>query len=583
MEKVFAARMSRRSLLQRSIVVGVGATAAAGLLAACGDDDDDDDSGTGGSTGSEATATTATGAVATETDDSEDEADAEATEGSDEEEAEATSDTGGSAGDGEASGRVVVADGTEPESLSPPHGTGTGHIINTIYEGLVQFSRDREIVPALALSWEASEDGTEWTFELREGVKFHDGTDFTSAAVRASYDNLMNPDLVANRRGNYTLIQEIDDSEDYIVRFVTDPSNPDFASLMSDSSSFIVSPAALEQYGDDFGRNPVGTGPYKFVEWIPNEHVLTERFDDYWGELPSAKEVVYRSIPEVSTRVVVLRTGEADVVFGLPASDIEALEQEDGLTVHTEPSLSIVMMEPRVSLPPLDDVRVRRALNLAIDRNAILSSIMKGAALPLNTPGVPGLPETIEFDPIPYDPDQAKALLAEAGYPDGIDVNITYTGGRFAGDDQLVQAIQGFWSQVGIRATIDRVDYTTFVAALRIDPMEMAGEILMPSRSSVTNDYHLYRMYHTDATHADAAQRSGYSNPAVDELLEAQRAEFDPEKRKELFAEIQQLLWDDMPMIYLQQQVDLWGSRDNVTGFDLTGQGNFLPKQVKKD
>ncbi len=569
-------RTSRRLLLKRSVALGLSAPVVAGLLAACGGDDEED-APAGGSDASTPSTSDAN------TPEAESEPTTAADDGSDEE--EATPEGDASSSDGEAAagtGSIIVADGTEPESLSPPQGTGVAHPINAIYEGLVEFSGDRELTPKLATSWEASDDGTEWTFELREGVKFHDGTDFNSAAVKATYEHLVDPDLAANRRGNYLLIQEVDDSEDLTVRFVTDPPNPDFVSLMTDSSSFIVSPTALEQYGADFGRNPVGTGPFKFVEWIPNDHVSAERFEDYWGEKPAVQTFVYRPIPEVSTRVVVLQTGEVDVVFNLPSSDLESLEQTEGVTIHTEPSLSVVMMEPRVSVPPLDDARVRRALNMAIDKDAILSNVMGGNALPLTTPGVPGLAETVNFDPLAFDPEGAKALLAEAGYPDGIQVNITYTGGRFPGDDQVVQAVQGYWSMIGVEATINRTDYATFVDTLRRDPAEMPGEILMPSRSSVTNDYHIYRMYHSEATHADAAQRSGYSNPEVDELLNAEREEFDPEARAKIFAQIQELLWEDQPMIYLMQQVELWGQRDNVSGFTINGQGNFVPAQANK-
>ncbi len=555
--------ISRRSLLKRSVVLGLSTPVVAGLLTACGGDEDSEDvpEAAGGT------------AVASP--------DATSDEGGNDDATEEPDDNA-SGGSSTSASTITVVAGTEPESLSPPQGTGSRDPINAMFEGLVEFSNDLEFIPKLSPAWEASEDGTEWIFQLREGVKFHDGTDFTSTAVKVTFEHLLDPELAANRRGNYLMIQEVDDSEELSVRFVTDPPNPDFPSLMADSSAFIVSPAALEEYGTDFGRNPVGTGPFKFVEWVPNDHVSAELFEDYWGELPGVQSFVYRAIPEVSTRVVVLQTGEADVVFNLPFAGAESLKQEPNVTVHTSLRNSVLLMEPRVAHPPLDDRRVRQALNMAIDKAAIISSIMEGNGVLLTTPGVPGLSQTVELEPLPFDPEQAKALLAEAGYPDGLQVTLIFTVGQFPGDEQLVQAVQGYWANIGVETIMTRQDYATFVNSLRTDPEEMPGVIIMSPRASVTNDYHIYRMYHTEATHADAAQRSGYSNPKVDELLNAERREFDPKKRAELFAEIQELLWEDTPMIYLMQLATIWGQRENVSDFAIDGLGNFVPAQVRK-
>lgn len=557
--------ISRRRFMSAAAALGLGAPVAIGLLTACGGETPAEPSEPSGAATSTSAASGSGGASSG----------GSATPGN-----ESGSSGEAPAGDTDT---IVVVDGTEPESLSPTQGTGPfQHPMAAMYEGLVEFNQAAELTPRLATSWEVSSDGTIWTFNLREGVKFHDGTDFTSEAVKVTFEHLLDPDVAANRRSSYTLIQEIDTSEDYVVRFVTDPPNPDFPALMADGSARIISPAALEKYGADFGRNPVGTGPYQFVEWIPNDHVTLVRFEDYWGEKPEIKNFIYRPIPEVSTRVVVLRTGEADIVFNLPPDAVEELESLNDVTIESTPSLTVHMMEPRVKLPPLNDARVRRALNMAIDKDAIIEHIMRGYARPLLTPGIPGLWGTVEFDPIPFDPEQARALLAEAGYPDGFDVNITYTSGRWAGDDQVVEAVQGFWANIGVRATVNKVDNATFVAALRKDPLEMPGEIIMPIRSSFFLDYHLYRMYHTTATHEDAAQRSGYSNPAADELLDAQRLMFDEEERAKAFAEAQRLIWEDQPMIYLFHRVNIWGRRNNLTGFEIHPGNHMIPGKLRK-
>lgn len=550
--------LSRRRFLGRAAAFGIGAPVALGILSACG--------------GSDSTAPPPAGATTTAT--------TSETGSGDSATSTATADTGSSNSN---SDTIVVVDGTEPESLNTTQGTGPfQHPMSAIYEGLVEFNQAAELTPRLATSWEVEPDGSAWNFNLRDDVYFHDGTHFTSEAVKVTFENLLDPDVAANRRSSYTLIKEVDTSEDYVARFITDPPNPDFPALMADGSARIISPAALEKYGAEMARNPVGTGPFKFVEWVPNDHVSLVRFDEYWGEKPEIKNYIYRPIPEMSTRVVVLRTGEADIVFNLPPDAMEQLEAIDGVTVQDTPSLTVHMMEPRVKVPPLDDRRVRIALNMAIDKDAIITEIMRGFARPLLTPGIPGLAGTVEFDPIPYDPEQARALLAEAGYPSGFNVNITYTSGRWAGDDQVVEAVQGYWANIGVQATINKVDNATFVAALRKDPAEMAGEIIMPIRSSFFLDYHLYRMYHTTATHEDAAQRSGYSNPEADALLDAQRRMFDETERMEAFAKAQKLIWDDQPMIYLFHRVNIWGMREGLSGFEIHPGNHMIPGKLRK-
>jgi peptide/nickel transport system substrate-binding protein len=576
-DDVLAGRVSRRSLLKRAAILGLSAPAVAGLLAACGDDDDDDDAPAAPGT---------TPAPADDDDDEEEDEDededVETPEPDDDDEDDEEAADEPVAGEGQ----IVVVDGTEPSSLLPPSGTGPfQHPINGMYECLVELDEESQLEATLATSWEVDDSGENWSFHLREGVMFHDGTELTSEAVQATIDNILNPDVNASRRASYTLITDIDTSDDYVAVITTDPPTPDLPFLMTDSSAKIISPSHMADVGpDEYGiESPVGTGPYRFVEWVPNDHITLELYEDYWGDPPQIPTFIFRTIPEVSTRVVVLRTGEADIAFNLPPADVEELEGLPDVTVHATPSLTVHMMEPKVAVGPMSDVRVRRAMNMAIDKDAIIEGIMRGYAEPLLTPGIPGLWGTVEFDPIPYDPEQAQSLMNEAGYGNGFPLNLVYTSGRWAGDDQVVEAIQGFWANhLGIQMSIDRRDQAGFVEALREDPYEYEDLIIMPIRSSFYLDYHLYRMFHTDATHADAAQRSGYSNEEVDRLLDEQRSEFDEDRREELLAEAQRLIWEDQPFIFLFHRVNIWGQRDEIEGFGIHPGNSFIPRQVRR-
>ena len=172
---------------------------------------------------------------------------------------------------------------------------------------------------------------------MRPGVKFHDGTPFTSEAVKATIDHILDKNTASTRRASYTLIQKVDTTDPNTVVITTDPPSPDLPFLMADGSVRIISPTALQKSGKDFGRNPVGTGPYKFEEWVPNDHVSAVINPDYWGTKPLVRRLVYKPVPEASTRVVVLRTGEADVVMNLPPADQATLQQNPNIILHNTP------------------------------------------------------------------------------------------------------------------------------------------------------------------------------------------------------------------------------------------------------
>lgn len=479
---------------------------------------------------------------------------------------------------------VTVVDGSEANSLDPPIGTGPFQsVMNGIFEGLVVWNERMELDPVLATSWEPSADGKQWIFKLREGVKFHDGTPFTSEAVKVSIEHLLDPATASTRRASYTLIKTIATPDPLTVVFTTDLPNPDIPYLLADGSARIISPAALQKFGKDFGRNPVGTGPFRFEEWVANDHISAVINPEYWGNKPQVRRLSYKPVPESATRVVVLRTGEADVVMNLPPADQAALSQNQDLIINKTPSLTTVMIELRVTKPPFNDRKVRYALNQAIDKNAIIDKVMRGQALPLKTPGIGGLFGTAEFEPLAYDPAKAKQLLAEAGFANGFDMTLSYVSGRWPGDDQVVEAVQGYLTQIGVRVAIKKVDNAGLVTDLALDPDQNPGLAIMPVRSSFYLDYHLYRMYHSAATKANAAQRSGYSNPEVDKLIEQEQAIFDPAKRLPVFEQAQRAIWEDMPFIFLFQQTSLWGQRKNVSGFGVPPTGSFLPRQLRKD
>ncbi|MGA7671900.1 MAG: ABC transporter substrate-binding protein [Nitrolancea sp.] len=477
----------------------------------------------------------------------------------------------------------IVVDGTETSSLDPCVGTAYQYAVNAIFNKLVVWNAQMNVEPSLATSWSVSDDHSEWTFQLRPNVKFHDGTPFNSAAVKATIDHILDPDTKANRRANYSLIKEVKTPDDLTAVFVTDPPTPDFPFLMADGSANIISPTALQKYGStEFGRHPVGTGPFVFEEWVPNDHISATANPDYWGPKPLVKRFVYKPVPDAATRVIVLKSGQADVVFGLPPADIPDLQKESNLKIVNDPGITIVQMQLKQAVKPFSELGVRQAVNMAVDKDSIIKNVMQGLARPLKTPDNPGLWGAFEFDPLPFDPDKAKSLLSDAGYPNGFEVTISYTSGRWPGDDQTVEAVQSYLGQVGIKATIKKGDQAAFVADLTKDPATNPTLMVMPQRTSYYTDYQLFRLYQSDAANADAAQRSGYHNDEVDKLLAQERSEFDPDKRLQLFQQVEKLIWDDTPFLYLFSRNNVYGQSTKVSGFTVLPSGDMTPGELTK-
>ncbi len=484
----------------------------------------------------------------------------------------------------DASKPLVFVDSSEPNSLYPPVGTGPfGSIQYALFDPLVDHNEKMEPIPGLAESWEVGSDKVTWTFKLRKGVKFHDGTDFNADAVKVTIDRILDPKTGAGRRSVYTVIKNVTVVDPLTVKMTTDGPFADLPFLLMDRSAFIVSPTALnKQEVADFGLHPVGSGPYKFVEWVPNDHLTLDANPDYWRGKPKAPRITYKIVPEAGARTAMLRSGEADIVMNISPNDLETLKKEANLTVVQKDSLSQVTSEMRQTKPPFSDKRVRQAMNYALDRKAIVNDIMRGAGRVADSPGPPGVWGSVSLPPYDYNPDKAKQLLKDAGYANGFDGSLFYVSGRWAGDEQVTQAMQAYWQAVGIKIKLQKVDNAGLDEMLSRDPDTMAGWTTMQIRTSSYLDYHLYRLFNTEATHMKGFQRSGYSNPKVDELLAKGRGSFDLKERQGYYEEAQKLIWDDAAFVWVFVQQNLMGARKEVSGYEFLPTGNVRLANVTK-
>lgn len=480
--------------------------------------------------------------------------------------------------DGAAGGTFTLVDATEPNSLDPPIGTGPfSHIILSMFEPLLQVNAEGDVEPLLATVWEVGDDQLTWTLALKPDVKFHDGTDFTSESVKYTFERLQDPEFAAGRAALFTIIEEVVAVEPLVATIRTATPFPDLPFLLADQSASIVSETASEELGyADFGLNPVGTGPFQFVEWIPNDHVTVQRFLEYHGDIAKVEELILRVVPEASSREAMLLAGEADLVVSPPPESLESLEDNGTIEVIVIESLTQVTSEMRQTQPPFSIKEVRQAMNYAIDKDEIIATIMNGLGEVANSPAPPNVWGAVQLEPYTYDPDRARELLAEAGYPDGFEGNLFYVSGRWAGDDQVTQALQAYWAQVGIQIELDRIDMGSLGDRLSEHPDEVPAWTTQQLRSSTYLDYHLYRLFHSESTFAEGAQRSGYKNEEVDALLNEGRSTFDEEARLAAYAEAQRLIWEDAAFVWVFVKANTYAQRAGITGVDIQPNGNIF-------
>jgi peptide/nickel transport system substrate-binding protein len=358
-------------------------------------------------------------------------------------------------------GTVVVAQGTDLTTGDPAKSTelATIAILVNIYDTLVRRDADLKLKPGLALSWRAV-DPTTWEFRLRRGVRFHDGEPLNAEAVKFSFDRMLDPKTHWPGAGSLRLIKAVTVVDDSTVRIATETPWPEMPRFLG-YYGMIVPPGYLKQNGDDaLVRRPVGTGPYRFVRWVKDDRVELEANPAYWGGRPNIGRVVFRVIPTHAARVAELLAGSVQLANLLPPELFSAVTTSSKLKLVVGKSLSVFfVIYNLVNIAkdkPLADPRVRQALNYAINRQAILASVMHNVGTPVAT----FCTEVMEgcdasIPPFPYDPNKARALLSEAGYANGFDFTISGTNGSYPGDRDIVLAVADQLNRIGVRTHVD--------------------------------------------------------------------------------------------------------------------------------
>lgn len=439
-----------------------------------------------------------------------------------------------------------------------------------VFETLVTIGFELEIIPQLATSWEVSDDGLTWTFYLREGVKFHDGTPFNAEAAKFALE-------MHNKRrpGHLGPIASIEAVDEHILRItLTEP----FAPLLYELSRplfSMASPAAFNEKG--LIVKAIGTGPFKEEEWVPGEKLVLVRNEEYWGDKPKLERVTLKNIPDGATRVMALEAGEIDMIIGpggVPPEHVKALEDNPAIKILTQPVARVHYLVLNNQKPPFDDVRVRQAIQYAIDQKSIVDHALGGFGVPLGSCIAPVVAEWFNPEiPLKYDVEKAKQLLNEAGWVDtdgdGVrdkndeDLKVLLLIGRCWPAPTLAEVIMDQLQEIGISVEIRVLERGALKKAIRAGEHDMTISI---HGLTLVDPHILYRSFHSKG---DLNLRMGafFKNPCVDELTELGMRTMDAEKRRQYYFEVQKIVADEVPVVPIFAEVLINAVRDNIRGY----------------
>ncbi|MEM9552367.1 MAG: ABC transporter substrate-binding protein [Pseudomonadota bacterium] len=455
----------------------------------------------------------------------------------------------------------------DPDILDPDQSrTFVGRIVYaSMCDKLVDITPELEIVPMLATGWEWNEDGTELTMTLRDDVVFHDGTPFNAEAVAANIDRSKNLET-SRRKSEVRSIESWEVVDDFTIKLGVSAPDATLIAQFADRSGMMLSPTAFAEAGEDFGLNPVCAGPFKFVERVQQDRIVLEKFADYYrADEISFDTVTFLPIPDTTVRLANLRAGDLDMLERLAATDVTSVKADAGLTLEQATSLGYQGMTINVgngdrSENPLgQNSAVRKALSLSIDRSALNQVVFEGAFAPGNQPYSPASPWYNADFPVPErDIDAAKELLSEAGFADGVTIEVQVTNNPV--QTQVMQVVQSMAAEAGIKIELAAKEFATLLADQSAGDYT-ASQIGWSGR--VDPDGNIHQFMTTEGGIND----SKYSDPEMDRLLNEARLSTDPEVRKTSYSAAIALQQEDMPVVYLYHPVWIWALDDSVSGF----------------
>lgn len=455
-------------------------------------------------------------------------------------------------------------------------------VIKHFYEALVTVDgKTRELVPVLAEKYEILDEKT-YKFYLKKGVKFHNGDEMTADDVVFSFKRLMSPgSLYAKSRGAYIDQDGYEVVDKYTVIVRTKAPFAGFLESMKHPYAYILSKRACEEAGEEYFRNPVGTGPFKFKSWVKGETIALERFDDYHGQKANFKELNFVVLPDDSSRVIALETGKVDMIYGVPANDVERLNSSKTVRAVEAPGLILMHLFVNTQKKPFDDPKVRWAVEYAVNKEAYAQVVYEGRCAPAIGPIMPAstfVPEKAR--PYPYDPAKARELLKEAGYPDGFTAELWIA--NFPDRLSGATVLQSMLAEVGIKVNVTVYEAGVFDSLGKSKDYDMAIRTVGMQTSRDAGMY-WHMMFHSSSI-------GGYNwcqlnDPEIDRLIDSANMEMNADKRKATLEAIWDRLDELHPDITLAIPHELHGARRDLLGVEELpdGRQNYLGNLTVKE
>lgn len=454
---------------------------------------------------------------------------------------------------------IIFATDTDPVTMDP-HKSNDGPsmiVWNQVYDTLLFVDvESRELIPGLAESWESVDEYTT-RFNIRQGVRFHDGSLLTAEDVAFSINRLIAPETRSPAAFLLSMVEEIKVEDEYSVLVTTEEPFAPLLFHFTHLTTSILPKALVEEKGDDFARHPIGTGPFQFSNYIRGDRVELEKYADYWRQEPVPERVTIRIIPEPATQVAELEAGGIQIAFNVPTVEVDFLAAQPDIEIYSTVGWGIFCLTFNMEREPFDDVRVRKAFNHALDRELIVDFVYHGLAMPaaqISSPIVFG--HNPDLEPATYDPDLSRQLLAEAGFADGLETSIlVWSMEQYV---RLAEAMQGMLSDVGINARLDVVE---FGAGL---DLQYAGDFYTTIRGwgcpTLDSDYNLHALYHSDSF-PPGSNWGSYQNDEVDELIIYARTTSDIAERERAYHRVMEILQAESPSAYIIHNLTAFAKR----------------------
>jgi peptide/nickel transport system substrate-binding protein len=459
---------------------------------------------------------------------------------------------------------VVVGLGAEPRTMLAVTIVDwtTNNMLEHIYDRLLD--RDAKTFkpkPMLAESWKIVNDTT-WEFKLRKGVKFHNGEPFTAQSVKATIDYALDPATKSHFTGAayWGLVKEVQIVDDFTVRFVTKQPWPNLVDSAASTNSLIMPAKALKALGPQkLAEKPIGTGPFRFVEWKRDERLVLDRNPDYWQGPADVSRVTFRFIPEFSARMAALLSGEIDIMKDVPPHAVDAIEKSGRATLRSTVSsrinyLALVNLKPG----PMQDLRVRRAMNHAVDVDELIKQVLKGRASRMCGPLAPANVDYAPVECYKYDPARAQALFKEAGVdPTKLQLTLDTPSGRYPLDKDVSLAIAAQLQRLGIKVNVVVNEWGTHLD--KIKNRNTGDTFFLGWGPALYGQGTIQPLFLADQTYSSYG-----NNKTIDEKIARAQTLLEPKARAEAYAELQRLIHDEAPWVFLWQQHDLYGVTSQV-------------------